>query len=272
MLKGERIVLNDLEFEIRDCMNYLSKAFVFLGACLISLQTMAEVPQDTEKNIREGFKKSLPSLAIDKIEESPISGIYQITSGPVIMYVTKDAQFAISGDILDLKDGETNITENARKNARLLAIKNLGAEHMIIYEAPKSRFEITVLTDIDCGYCRKFHAQVKDLNKRGITVKYLAFPRAGAKSTSYDKAVHVWCSDNPKEAMTKAKQGLPIATKTCDNHKIDEQFHLGVMAGVSGTPTMVLDDGTLLPGYYDSENLLKILNATRKVSQKKTSH
>lgn len=233
---------------------------VVVGFCLVS-SVGAEVPKATDTKIRESFKKSLPSLQIDNINSSPIASIYEVTSGPIIMYVTEDGKFAISGDILDLQDGETNITEESRKKARLAAIEKIGKEHMIIFPAKKQRFEVTVFTDLDCVYCRKFHAQIQDINNRGITVRYLAFPRAGEKSTSFEKAVNVWCSDNPQDMLTKAKQGQPVPIKQCDTHQIQDQFHLGVMSGISGTPSMILDDGTLVGGYYDADNLLNILKS-----------
>lgn len=248
------------------------RLIALLAAMVFCLIAKAEIDPKSEQAIRDSFKKSLPSLSIDEIQNSPITGVFQVRSGPVVMYVTQDGRYAISGDILDLSDGETNITENARKKARVTALEKLGTEHMVIYEAPNARHIVTVVTDIDCAYCRKFHQQIADINKRGITVRYLAFPRAGSKSTSYEKAVNVWCADDPKAAMTKAKQGHPVPAKTCDNHMIDEQFHFGVMAGVSGTPTMILEDGTLVPGYYDSENLLNILNSSKKELAKAKQH
>ncbi|HET9843660.1 MAG TPA: DsbC family protein [Gammaproteobacteria bacterium] len=237
-----------------------------LFACAIALFTsflvVAEVPKEIDEKIRKNFKKSLPSLKIDTIKSSPIPKLYEITSGPIIMYVTEDAQFAISGDILDLKDGETNVTEEARKAARIHALNQLGEKHMIVYPAGKPKYEVTVFTDLDCVYCRKFHAQMDQLNNMGITVRYVAFPRAGAQSTSFEKAVNVWCAENPQQALTKAKQGQPVPKATCDTHKINEQFHLGALSGISGTPTLILQDGTLVPGFYAADTLLGLLQET----------
>src|SRR5690606_20138672 len=128
-----------------------------------------------QKVIRKWFSKSLPSLKIDTISKSPIEGIYQIISGPVVMYATADGRYAISGDILNLQDGETNITDEARKKARLDALEKIGEDNMIVYTPPKVKHTITVFTDIDCSYCRKFHAQMDDLLAQGIKVRYMAF-------------------------------------------------------------------------------------------------
>ena len=244
------------------------KAFITAGFSLfLSTALFAEIPKDIESKIRHNFKASLPSLKIDTIAESPIPKLYEVISGPVVMYVTEDGHYAISGDILDLKDGETNITENARKKARLQALNKLGTARMIIYPAKDQKYQITVFTDLDCVYCRKFHSQMKQINKLGITVRYLPFPRGGAKSSSYDKAISVWCADDKKGSLTNAKQGQPVQPLTCATHKVDEAFHLGVMTGVTGTPTLILQDGTLLPGYYSPEALLHVLKETSKTKK-----
>lgn len=237
--------------------------FIGLGLCL-SMVVHAKVPKDIQDNITAAFDKSLPSLKIDEIDTSPISDVYEVTSGPVIMYVTKDGKYAIMGDILDLRDGETNITEDSRKQARLSALDRIGEDRMVIFPAKDQKYVVTVFTDLDCVYCRKFHSQIADINRKGITIRYLAFPRAGNKSTSFEKAVNVWCADNPQEAMTKAKQGQPIPNKQCKQHNIEEQFHLGVMAGISGTPSMILDDGTLVAGYYEPQSLVSILQSVHQ--------
>ncbi len=242
------------------------RAISFVLGCILSVSVFAEVSPEVKGKIEKAFKSSLPSLSIDNIQKSPIHNLYEITSGPVIIYATEDGKFAISGDILDLSDGETNITENARKSARLNALKLLGEDNMVVYAAEKPRHEITVFTDIDCTYCRKFHAQMEEMNKKGISVRYLAFPRTGTKSTSFEKAVHVWCSDDKKAAMDEAKAGKKPDIALCEQNKVADMFHLGVMAGVTGTPTVILQDGTMVPGYYDPQALMQVLKQTKQPS------
>ncbi|HAH80198.1 MAG TPA: protein-disulfide isomerase, partial [Gammaproteobacteria bacterium] len=44
-------------------------------------------------------------------------------------------------------------------------------------------------TDVDCGYCRKLHNEMAQINELGIEVRYLAYPRAGVDSDTHDKMV-----------------------------------------------------------------------------------
>ena len=131
---------------------------------------------------------------------------------------------------------------------------------MIVFPAKEQKHVITVFTDIDCGYCRKLHAEMDKYNEEGITVRYLMFPRAGVDSPSYKKAVTVWCSKDQLDAMTRAKNGENLPNLTCDN-PIQEEYELGQLIGVRGTPAIVMDDGGMLPGYVPAARLAKALEA-----------
>jgi len=93
-----------------------------------------------------------------------------------------------------------------------------------------------------------FHKEVPKLNNAGITVRYLMYPRAGPGSPTFIKSVSVWCADDQKKAIGMAKEGGVLEAKTCDNPVL-EQFKLGQQIGVTGTPTLILENGKILPGY-----------------------
>jgi thiol:disulfide interchange protein DsbC len=84
------------------------------------------------------------------------------------------------------------------------------------------------------------------------------YPRAGIGSDSYQKAVAVWCADNRQEALTRAKRGEEIPRKTCDN-PVKAQYDLGLALGIRGTPSIILENGGMLPGYVPPAQLTQIL-------------
>ena len=96
------------------------------------------------------------------------------------------------------------------------------------------------------------------LNQLGVTVRYLGFPRAGVGSNSYEKIVAAWCSEDPKDALTRAKLGQDIGSLSCDN-PIEKQLKLGKQLGVSGTPAIFFEDGTLQPGYIEARKMATLL-------------
>ena len=130
---------------------------------------------------------------------------------------------------------------------------------MIVFEPEKIEHTITVFTDIDCGYCRKLHQQMDGYNDLGIRIRYMAFPRAGIDSASFDKAADVWCAKDRHQAMDDAKDGIKVSAKSCDN-PVKAQYELGRKIGVKGTPALFLESGQMLPGYVPPKRLKQLLD------------
>jgi len=49
--------------------------------------------------------------------------------------------------------------------------------------------------------------------------------------------------------MTKLKTRQTIDNNVCEGNPVAEQYSLGQRLGVNGTPAIILEDGTVLPGY-----------------------
>lgn len=194
----------------------------------------------------------------DVVKESPVKGIYEVTYGPKIYYISLDGKYLFSGDLYDLKS-RTNLTEKTRGSARLKAFASIDESSLIVFKAKgEEKHVITVFTDIDCGYCRKLHNGMAEMNELGITVRYMAFPRAGINSPSYNKAVSVWCAKDRNKAMTIAKSGKELEPATCDS-PVKAHYEMGVALGVTGTPAILLEDGALMPGYLPPQQLFASL-------------
>lgn len=195
----------------------------------------------------------------DEVAEAPVSGLYEVAYGPKVYYVSLDGRYLFSGELYDLKN-RTNLTEKNRSGARVKALGEIDESSLIVYKAKgEEKHVITVFTDIDCGYCRKLHSGMAKMNELGITVRYMAFPRAGLNSPSYDKAVSVWCAKDRNKAMDTAKSGATPEAASCDS-PVKEQLALGQMLGVTGTPAILLQDGTLMPGYMPPQQLSMALD------------
>ena len=119
---------------------------------------------------------------------------------------------------------------------------------------------MVVLTDIECGYCRKFHTDIAEYTKRGIEVEYLAFPRSGLASADYRNMVSVWCAPDRRKALTDAKDGRAVPSRTCKT-PVDMQYRAGQRMGLTGTPMILNANGELMGGYLPPDALLQRLEA-----------
>jgi thiol:disulfide interchange protein DsbC len=213
--------------------------------------------------IRAAVEGVMPGQTPDSIMPAPVAGLYQIAYGPRLFYVSADGRHLISGDMFDLQQ-QTNVTEEWRGQARLSSL-DAAKSTMIVYPARgEAKHTVTVFTDIDCTYCRKMHNGMKEMNDLGITVRYLAFPRAGIPSPSYDKAASVWCAADRNKAMDLAKNDDKVSQNVCANNPVSEHLALGKSFGVSATPTLVLEDGSVVPGYLPPQRLAQELDNMRQ--------
>lgn len=238
------------------------KNLTISGILTLVLLTTIEVAASKPTEIENALRSVRPDLPAIKVTESDVPGIYEATvEGGFSVYVTKDGKYFFSGDLYEISNNAfINIKEAKLKPARKMAMNSVNEKELLIFSPKKSEVKatISVFTDIDCGYCRKLHQEVPELNRLGIAVRYLAYPRNGINSPAYIKTVSAWCSKNPKQALTKAKAGEAIPVKSCAN-PVAKHYNLGNEIGVSGTPAIVYEDGTLQPGYAPAHELAKRL-------------
>ncbi|MBD3618229.1 MAG: DsbC family protein [Chromatiales bacterium] len=229
-----------------------------LMALAVTTPVLAE-PADAAqvKELESTLTTMMKGRKPDAISETPIPGLYQVSYGVDVFYMTADARYLVDGALIDLANRH-NYTETAKAAGRKTAIDGLGDADMLVYPAKDEKHRITVFTDIDCPYCQMLHREVEALNAEGVTVRYLLFPRAGLNSASYRKAVNVWCSEDRNDALSRAKAGEPVPEQICDN-PVREHMQLGEAIGVSGTPAIVLDNGQLIPGYRPARELVQVL-------------
>jgi thiol:disulfide interchange protein DsbC len=212
---------------------------------------------DEAATVKAAVAKALPEVKIDSVAPAPIAGLYEVMIGGQIIYVTADGRYFVDGRIVDLKTRE-DLTEPRMAAVRKGAVEAMGENRMIIFGDGKANHTVTVFTDIDCPYCAKMHSQVKQYEDEGIRVRYMFYPRAGAKSPSYDEAVSVWCSEDRNQALTDAKAGKKIPAKTCDN-PVDEHMALARKVGINGTPAIMLENGEMVPGYVEPKRLAQMI-------------
>jgi thiol:disulfide interchange protein DsbC len=208
--------------------------------------------------VEEQIRALAPQAKSIAISETPIEGLLMVQINGEIVYATADGKYLIQGRVLDLATRE-DLTESAKSEVRRELLAAVDNTKQITFAPEKPAYELMVFTDIDCGYCRKLHAQIAEYNQQGIAIHYMAFPRAGVGSLSYEKAVSVWCASDPRAALTQAKLGEEPQPAKCDN-PIDEQYQLGLSLGVSGTPSLLTADGQMIPGYVPPDELRERLD------------
>lgn len=229
------------------------------AAMALGLASTFALAADPDQAIRQNLLAIQPDLPIETIAESPMPGVYQVQlKGGRQLYASADGQFVMQGYLFQFKDGQAiNLTEAEESRAIAKQINAIPAKDMVVFAPKEPKAHITVFTDTDCGYCQKLHSEVGELNKAGIEVRYLAFPRQGLGSKGAKDLASVWCSKDRQAAMNKAKAREDIEAATCKD-PVAEQYHLGQAIGINGTPAIILQNGKMIPGYQPAPQLAKL--------------
>ena len=213
-----------------------------------------------EARVREVLRGLDPRIQVDHVGPAPLPGFREVIAGGQVVYVSDDGKYLLQGSLLDVAKRK-DLSEAAMARLRGEVLKGIPMADRIVYSpagTPKHR--VVVLTDIECGYCRKFHTEIGEHLKRGIQVEYLAFPRAGLGSADYRKMVSVWCADDRRKALTDAKSDRAVPSKTCKT-PVDMQYRAGQRMGLTGTPMILTEDGRMLGGYLPPDALEQRLRA-----------
>ncbi|TAN06913.1 MAG: DsbC family protein [Rhodanobacteraceae bacterium] len=203
------------------------------------------------------IQRMAPGARVQAIAPMPIAGLYQVVAQGQVLYLSGDGRYVIQGDAYDVKT-HTPLNSQTMDRLRRDAIAKLSPAQMIRYGPAKPKYTVTVFTDVDCPYCRAFHANIAAINKLGIAVDYLFWPRSGLGTPSAQKAIDVWCASNRETALTRAFEGRTPQRAACQS-PVARDFNLGVDLGVDGTPTVIADNGVVLGGYVDPRELLRRL-------------
>lgn len=232
-----------------------------LSVMLMPLSLQA-AEKDATATITEQFKKSFPQIQLSDVQQTGVKGIYQVvTSNGELIYASADGKHLFTGDMLQMGAmGTVNLSEQWRSTQRVDSLKQLKDKDLVVYPAKgDEKGEVLVFTDTSCGYCRKFHAEIPAINEKGITVKYVAWPRYGVQSPAGQTMANIWCADDRETAMTLAKTNKPVdappAGKVCDQNVLQDQINLGQRIGVRGTPAVFTPNGRQLGGYVKAGQL-----------------
>ena len=276
------IYLNKISFEIKNClisdMEVFLKSFfkiLIMSALFNSSLSLAAVENNAVANnkvdafdqaameaIKSKVETRLKGMVVKSIKPAPLANWFEIVAGGEIYYVTRNADHLFTGQLIAIKDEVVNLTErskvaldSARSPMRAKVLADLSEDSFVTFAAKEEKHRVDVFIDADCGYCRKLHQRMDEMNDLGITVRYLGFPRSGLGTASHKKLEEAWCSVDQKTALDKVMAGGRVVAEACKN-PVADHYRLVPMFGLTGTPAVVFSNGDLIPGYMEPKRLL----------------
>jgi len=217
-----------------------------------------------EQQVLALLKLRMPQYEFISAKPSPVAGVYTVKAQNISqnIYVSADGVYLFTGKLLQMADtGMVDVQDEEEKPLRLAKLKALPDSDSITFKAKNEQAAVWVFTDVNCGYCQRFHSTMDQLNDLGITVNYLPYPVIGKESMPMMN--WAWCEENRQQALGRLKNKQVSASEykhaDCSNSPINKLYNLGVELGVTGTPAIFLPDGTRIPGAVAPEDLAKQL-------------
>jgi thiol:disulfide interchange protein DsbC len=236
---------------------------ILISCSLLAISLMGSstvfAAEDAElEEVRAKINTMFEQIGPENVSKSPVDGWYTVHKGAIVAYVSADGRYLLQGDMIDL-DNQVNLTEQARNTVRHEVMSSLTDDQTIVFSPAEVKYRVTVFTDVDCTYCRKLHSQIDEYLAAGIEVRYLLYPRSGPASRSWNISEDVWCARDRNGALTAAKLDRDFESPKCDASIITDHYMLGQDIGLTGTPAIVFDDGTLVSGYLPPATLVSRL-------------
>lgn len=196
-------------------------------------------------------------VTIDRIEATPIAGLYEVVAGADIFYVDSTGRFVIlDGRLMDLATKE----DMTQKKIDALSRVDFGSLplHLALKRVQgRGTRAIAIFEDPTCPACKvlhKFLSQMPDL-----TVYTFPLPIASPEALPLTRAI--WCQGDRAEAWEKAMAGhRPPASNSCDVSALDEFMQLASRLKIAGTPTIVLSDGRRIVGALPPGQLVEMVD------------
>jgi len=229
------------------------------GFLVLAAPAFAATQDEQLEAVRAKVSDKFQLINPENVHRSPIDGWYTIQKGSVVVYISGDGRYLLQGDMIDLET-DVNLTEIIRNDMRRELVANVDDDHVIKFTPEDVTHSVTVFTDVDCSYCRRLHSQIDGYLAHGIEVRYMLYPRNGPASKAWGISEDIYCSSDRNEALTAAKLDRSFQTVACDTSVIQDTYALGKDIGFSGTPAIILEDGTLIGGYLPPDALSQRLN------------
>jgi len=215
-------------------------------------------PGSADANAIAAIRQLNSQVTIDKVGPAPMPGYREVVVSGQVLYVSDDGRYMMQGALLDMKT-KRDLAQVAMASVRKDLLAQVPKSERIIFSPPNPKYTVAVFTDVECGYCRKMHADLAEYNKLGIGFEYLAYPRMGPGSPDFAKMEAVWCAKDPRKALTDAKNDKAVQSPRCTS-PVMRHYDLGRRAGLTGTPLIIASNGMSPPGYLPPADLLRWLD------------
>ena len=218
--------------------------------------------QAGEAEIRKELAGKFPGAEIASVSKTGYFGLYEVFMDGQLVYTDDAAKYVFVGNVIELAT-RRDLTQARLDKLQAVKWESLPLNNSIKTVKGKGERKLAVFSDVDCPFCRKFEAELAKVDN--ITVYTFLYPVQGLHPRAEQASRQIWCAPDRNKAWDDYIQRgvLPKNDGKCDN-PVDETIALGEKLRVSGTPTIIFQNGQRVPGMIPAAKLEQLLTAAGK--------
>ena len=230
-------------------------------------------PTAVENNLKNLFP--LPNLKVEAVKPAPVSGLCEvvlnINNQKVPFYIDSSGRYLLLGsrsglvNIIDIQSRE-NLTQKELEELNKLSKNQVHElDKYVAFTYGKKGKVVYLFTDPECPFCQRLEPTLKKLADEGkIQVKVILFPLPFHPHAK-EKAIAIVCHNIGWKGLTGSywteDKMKHLEQWQCEKGKklVEESIKIGQKYGVSGTPTMITEEGKKVVGALPEPMLKKEL-------------
>ncbi len=220
---------------------------VFMALALsASSGAQEDKPGDTAARIQKTLQTRLPKITIEKVQPSQWPWLYEVITDGELFYTDATGDYLFYGKVMDTRTRE-DLTTKRWNDLLKVSFDALPLNLAIKLVKGDGSRKLVVFADPHCPYCAAFEKTLQEVTD--VTVYTFLFPLESIHPGATEKAKQIWCAQNRQVAWAtwmSDKKTAPAAT--CNTDQLMTVIKLGEKLKVTGTPTLIFEDGHRVPG------------------------
>jgi len=202
---------------------------------------------------------------VREVSQAHVPGLFAVNvvgndGRPGLIYVDYSGKYIISGVTVRIEDRQ-NISRMEMMDMNRVDINSIPLEGSLVVGDPKAPLKAFLFTDPLCPFCKKLHPELKKVVEAdpGIVFFIKMLPLPGLHPDSVRISRTIMC-ENSLLILEDSFAGKKIPDPDCESDVIDRTIELAGSLGITATPTLVLPDGRVAPGYKPADQILSLIN------------
>ena len=214
-----------------------------------------------EKKVKTDLESKVKQMEIKSVKKMSYGDLYEVVlSNNDIVYTNANTDFTLVGHMINNTD-MSDMTQARLDSLNVVDFKTLPLNQGFPLVKGAGKRQIIVFEDPNCGYCKLFRKTLEQMDN--LTIHTFAIDILGADSTV--KAKKLLCASDPAHAWDEwmLHKTLPDNQGDCDTSNLEKNKTLAQQLGVTGTPTIIFENGKRIPGAASKEAIEQILSEVK---------